>query len=146
MQPKCQHLSSLRDVADASRLQGMLHRRTLIRTATVLYFSQSSHQECLGSAGSSAYSVDYVDRRPTDHISQSKLKPKFLKGCKATLLCRVTLGRLTAGRVGLRRPPFGADAVQQMNKPNLLPFAKDDIFAVFDNSQAYPEYVIHFKL
>ena len=59
-------------------------------------------------------------------------------------LCRVALGRLAVGSPGLRIPPKGFDAVTNTTG-NVLQLTLQSIFAVFDNSQAYPEYVIHFR-
>ena len=71
-------------------------------------------------------------------------KPDFLPDTKTMLLCRVALGRLTTGGPGMRLPPSGFDAVtsgQAVAFPQALHLG---IFAVFDNSQAYPEYIVHF--
>ncbi|DBA66402.1 TPA: hypothetical protein ACH3X2_002382 [Trebouxia sp. C0005] len=75
----------------------------------------------------------------------SPSKPMFLPEGKAMLVCRVALGRLGVGGPGLRLPPKGTDAVTCHGGivfPQALAAA---IFAVFDNSQAYPEYIVHFK-
>lgn len=72
-------------------------------------------------------------------------EPGFLPEAKALLVCRVALGRLHTGQPGLRLPPKGYDAVTcegGIGFPKALAAA---IFAVFDNSQAYPEYVVHYK-
>ena len=72
-------------------------------------------------------------------------EPGFLPEAKALLVCRVALGRLHTGQPGLRLPPKGFDAVTCQGGivfPKALAAA---IFAVFDNSQAYPEYIVHYK-
>jgi len=56
------------------------------------------------------------------------------------MYCRVLLGSVGRGANGIRRPP---------NKPyseELYDSVSNNgnIFAVFDNHQAYPEYIIHF--
>ena len=56
------------------------------------------------------------------------------------LLCRVALGKIAEGSPDLRRPPPGFDSVCRK-----LDLHRNDIFAVFDNSQSYPEYIIHYK-
>jgi len=56
------------------------------------------------------------------------------------LYCRVTLGSVGPGQHGLRRPPE--------KKKGILHDSVGDhhtMFVVFDNHQAYPEYVIHFR-
>lgn len=79
--------------------------------------------------------------------SNNASQPGFLADAKAMMLCRVALGRLAVGGAGLRLPPRGHDAVTCAGGtayPNASSNV-DPIFAVFDNSQAYPEYVIHFR-
>lgn len=88
----------------------------------------------------------------------------------ALLLCRVTLGAMAMGERELRKPPAGADSVYMMNTLSLnmsaqpgtgmnAPLAaaaamdpawdvcsflgENLIGAVYDNCQAYPEYVLH---
>lgn len=56
----------------------------------------------------------------------------------AMLLCRVTLGRVTQGARGMRRPPDGFDSVVGSSSGPLM-------YAVFDNNQAYPEYLVYYK-
>lgn len=71
-------------------------------------------------------------------------KPHFTSDTKAMFLCRVALGRLAVGSPGLRLPPKGSDAVTNASGRGM--FSQNlSVYAVFDNSQAYPEYVIHFR-
>ncbi len=72
-------------------------------------------------------------------------KPRFLPEGKAMLVCRVALGRLGMGGPGLRLPPKGSDAVTCQGGTVFPQALAAAIFAVFDNSQAYPEYTVHFK-
>lgn len=72
-------------------------------------------------------------------------KPRFLPEGKAMLVCRVALGRLGIGGPGLRLPPKGTDAVTCQGGTVFPQALAAAIFAVFDNSQAYPEYIVHFK-
>lgn len=82
--------------------------------------------------------------KPPPQIVDASM-PRFLPEAKAMLVCRVTLGRLGIGGPGLRLPPKGTDAVT-CNGGTVFPQAlAAAIFAVFDNSQAYPEYIVHFK-
>lgn len=74
--------------------------------------------------------------RPRQRIVASPT-PTF-KG-HSMLLCQVALGRTTAGSAGLRRPPPGHDAVHgHSGYPNAMNYA------IFDNSQAYPSFLVHF--
>ncbi len=81
-------------------------------------------------------------------------------GCGAMMLCRVTLGRLAQGNSGLRKPPDGSDAVVSaaIGGPrggggggpakdlwDVGAVGEQNIFAVFDNAQAYPEYIVHIR-
>ena len=58
------------------------------------------------------------------------------------LLCRVALGKVGQGTSALRRPPPGFDSV---SKSIANGQQRNDIFAVFDNNQSYPEYILHYK-
>jgi len=65
----------------------------------------------------------------------------------AMLLCRVALGRSAPGRVGLRRPPEGADSVAETTapKPHGQRLREPTMHAIFDNAQAYPEYLVYYR-
>lgn len=52
------------------------------------------------------------------------------------LLCRVMLGKTVKGSTGLTEPPKGANSVSGYS----------NTYAVFNNFQAYPEYIIYFEL
>lgn len=58
------------------------------------------------------------------------------------LMCRVVLGRVyqCTERVNFRKPPDGYDSVGTAAQ---VPGSGDSIFAVFDNTQAIPEYIVH---
>ena len=71
-------------------------------------------------------------------------KPNFVPDTKAMFLCRVALGRLAVGHPGMRLPPKGSDAVSCNGGASINKLGQS-IFAVFDNAQAYPEFVIHFR-
>jgi len=73
--------------------------------------------------------------------AEASTSSSFVKGYnKRMLYCRVLLGSCGPGSNGLRRPPNKPgsnelyDSVHQTNT----------IFALFDNTQAYPEYVIYY--
>jgi len=56
------------------------------------------------------------------------------------MYCRVLLGQVGRGQQGIRRPP---------NKPNSNELYdsvsnNNSTFALFDNHQAFPEYIVHF--
>ena len=86
--------------------------------------------------------------RRAKQARQDPSKPHFTWDTKAMFLCRVALGRLAVGQPGMRLPPKGSDAVTNSQiHGNITQTLRSSqtIFAVFDNAQAYPEYVIHFK-
>jgi hypothetical protein len=56
-------------------------------------------------------------------------------GCYQMILARVLLGRQVVGAPGMRRPPPGFESVHGNGMCHV----------VFDNDQAYPEYVITFR-
>ena len=74
--------------------------------------------------------------QPRQRITASP-NPTF-KG-HSMLLCQVALGRTAMGSAGLRRPPPGHDAV---HGPSGYPNRQN--YAIFDNQQAYPSYLVHF--
>jgi len=55
------------------------------------------------------------------------------------LLSRVALGRTVKGSSDLRRPPDGFDACFHNYR------GRTEIFCVYDNAQAYPEYIITYN-
>lgn len=54
------------------------------------------------------------------------------------LLSRVALGRSVKGSSHFRRPPEGFDACTHPHSPG-------NIYCVYDNAQAYPEYIVTYK-
>jgi len=60
------------------------------------------------------------------------------------LFCRVTLGNITRGSRGIRRPPAKPDGGLYDSVDGYL--GDDQIYAIFDNGQSYPEYLICFRL
>ncbi|KAK9843273.1 hypothetical protein WJX74_009568 [Apatococcus lobatus] len=95
-------------------------------------FSQKPHQAALKAA---------EVRRLQQQQSQGQAgRPAFLIDGFAMLLCPVALGKVVRGSPDLRRPPPGFDSV--CRRPDLQ---HNDIFAVFDNNQSYPEYIIHYR-
>ena len=61
-------------------------------------------------------------------------------GSFSMLLCSVIVGRTAPGSVSLRRPPDGFDSVYGAGAHGTKNYA------VFDNSQAYPSYLVHFNI
>ena len=61
-------------------------------------------------------------------------------GSFSMLLCSVVVGRSAPGGVSLRRPPDGFDSVYGAGAQGTKNYA------VFDNSQAYPSYLVHFNM
>jgi hypothetical protein len=63
---------------------------------------------------------------------------------KHLLVCRVFLGKSVAGHSGLRRPPYlpGTNDLADSVHGHI---GTSKIYAVFDNNQSYPEYIVHFK-
>ena len=104
-------------------------------------------------AEASIYSVEYakaarraaLDAKELQHLQMRSRngqtgRPAFLPEGYAMLLCRVALGKVTQGSRELRRPPPGFDSVS-----NNAQRPQDKIYAVFDNNQSYPEYILHFQ-
>lgn len=105
------------------------------------YFAQASTY-C--STYSQATSKPALNQLELTHLQQQRVQgqsahPAFLPGGHAMLLCRVALGKVTKGSSGLRRAPPGFDSVTRVTSE------RDEIFAVFDNAQSYPEYLVHYE-
>lgn len=94
-------------------------------------------------AENSSYSVNYipnVNNVNNNNYGKKKNNRFIQQNTKRMMYCRVLLGSVGRGANGIRRPP---------NKPyseELYDSVSNNgnIFAVFDNHQAYPEYIIHF--
>jgi hypothetical protein len=79
----------------------------------------------------------YSQRKEADSISPGSKRPSS-SGTLTLLMARVLLGRQCEGRSGLKRAPDGFDSVhdtQQLTVPGRY-------HVIFDNSSAYPEYVV----
>jgi len=63
-------------------------------------------------------------------VSSEKIKKMFY--------CRIILGEMGQGQVGLRRPP------EKGNGTLYDSVGTNTMFVVFDNNQAFPEYIIHY--
>ena len=63
------------------------------------------------------------------------------------LLSRVALGSNTRGSPELRRPPEGFDSTSHLHATGRERSvnSKPEIYCVYDNAQAYPEYIITYK-
>ena len=61
-------------------------------------------------------------------------------GSFSMLLCNVVVGRSAPGTVSYRRPPDGFDSVWGPGAHGTKNYA------VFDNAQAYPAYLVHFNM
>ena len=63
------------------------------------------------------------------------------------LLSRVALGTLSRGSSDLRRPPEGFDSTTHLHfmGKGRSADSKMDIYCVYDNAQAYPDYIITYK-
>ena len=83
-----------------------------------------------------AYNLSALHRLQQMFLKGQTGRPAFLSDGYAMLLCRVALGKATAGTYELRRPPPGFDSVSSSTDP---------IYAVFDNNQSYPEYILHYS-
>ena len=88
----------------------------------------------------SGYSATYSVREPHAVLGDGLIPntARIVAGQRphAMLLCRVLLGRVGPGAQGLRKPPAGADSVSDTVR---------SIFAIFDNAQAYPEYMVEYR-
>ena len=63
------------------------------------------------------------------------------------LLSRVALGNVTHGSSELRRPPEGSDSTSHVHSTgrDRSVDSKPEVYCVYDNAQAYPEYIITYK-
>jgi len=61
-------------------------------------------------------------------------------GKQKMLLCRVLCGSSAGGKHGLRRPPEKKSGILHDSVNN----GGKTVYVVFDNNQAYPEYLIEF--
>ena len=106
------------------------------------YFAEHSRYSAAYSeaARRAALNPKEVRHLEQQHSEGQSGLPAFLPDGFAMLLCRVALGKLTAGEPGLRRSPPGFDSVCSR-----MDLKRNDIFAVYDNSQSYPEYIVHYQ-
>lgn len=67
-------------------------------------------------------------------------------GCNSViemLVCRVALGKSAGGSSGLRKPPAGCHSV--INARGEGSSSANTLYAIFDNHQSYPEYLIRYS-
>jgi len=93
------------------------------------------------SSRSSRFSANNYKRLSSMVAPSAGARTDHGAGRYAMLLCRVALGRIGKGSSSLRKPPPGFDAVS--NSGNQVA-SESDMFAVFDNSQAYPEWIVFY--
>ncbi|KAK9819125.1 hypothetical protein WJX74_005594 [Apatococcus lobatus] len=72
-----------------------------------------------------------------------QLQPNCGLATRSMLLCRVSLGVVAQGHSGCRKPPPGHDSVSN-SAGSRRAHSAESIWAIFDNHQAYPEYIIHY--
>jgi len=88
-------------------------------------------------AENASYSVNYI---PNTNNGPRRKSSYNYNNTKRMMYCRVLLGQVGRGQQGIRRPP---------NKPNSNELYdsvsnNNSTFALFDNHQAFPEYIVHF--
>ena len=87
-----------------------------------------------------------MDQSPQDPSQCPQRRPAFLPDEQAVLLCHVLLGKVNdkviVGSKSLSQPPTGFDSVRRCGRGGCEP--KNPIFALFDNAQSYPAYIIHY--
>jgi hypothetical protein len=93
-----------------------------------------------GTKGSKRHGKHHAHASGLQQQQEEERKHEWV-GQYAMLMCRVALGRIGMGGSSMRKPPDGFDSVSATGsaKPQA-----GDIFAVYDNAQAYPEYIIHY--
>ncbi|KAK9832573.1 hypothetical protein WJX84_000851, partial [Apatococcus fuscideae] len=134
--------------ADKQTLEAIINEGFDVRVCNAGQLGQGTYF-----AKASAYSATYsrasqrakLNAKEVEHLQLLSQRgqtgrPAFLPNGHAMLLCRVALGKVTEGSQELRRPPPGFDSVS-----NAAQKARDQIYAVFDNNQSYPEYIVHFQ-
>ncbi|KAK9817931.1 hypothetical protein WJX72_004478 [[Myrmecia] bisecta] len=88
-----------------------------------------------GRPGEASSSSSQAAAQPT---SEPATGPRYVQGGFAMLICRVTLGTQGHGGPQMRRPPPGCDSVTTGT-------AAGKIYAMYDNTQAYPEWCVHYE-
>jgi len=78
-----------------------------------------------GSIGAGTYFASHASYSK-DYTTENKL-----------LYCRVTCGNVGKGQSGIRLPPAGCHCVANVHHD-------EGMYVIFDNQQAYPEYMIHY--
>lgn len=67
-------------------------------------------------------------------------------GSKEMYICRVACGADTEGKHGMKRPPKRPGKGDANNLYDSVSRGKPkNMYVVFDNAQAYPEYIVHYK-
>eukprot|EP00195_Chlamydomonas_chlamydogama_P008603 CAMPEP_0202891176 /NCGR_PEP_ID=MMETSP1392-20130828/1308_1 /ASSEMBLY_ACC=CAM_ASM_000868 /TAXON_ID=225041 /ORGANISM="Chlamydomonas chlamydogama, Strain SAG 11-48b" /LENGTH=906 /DNA_ID=CAMNT_0049574859 /DNA_START=9 /DNA_END=2729 /DNA_ORIENTATION=+ len=87
-------------------------------------------------------------KRKASHGRTAVKKPaqrSVLAGTHTIILSRVVLGNSAPGGCGLRRPPSGSDSVHG-GPGAFVPGSRHCNYVVFDNFQAYPEYLVQYSL
>lgn len=92
---------------------------------------------CFGNGTYFAVNADY-SAQPT----YSKPKPN---GERCMYLCRVLTGDFTVGKSGMIAPPAKGPGLIQLYDSVVDRVANPNMFIVFHDSQACPEYLITFK-
>lgn len=75
--------------------------------------------------------------------ARDRYSPPSAKGTKFIFMAKVLTGEFTAGQPGLRAPPLreGSGAPQRYHSVVDNP-QQPDIFVIFNDTQAYPQYLI----
>lgn len=70
------------------------------------------------------------------------------KNCeKRIILCRVVVGEYTVGEPNLRYPPYNPNAIEQSRYDSVVDDKNNpEIFVVFKDFAAYPEYVLTIQI
>ena len=106
------------------------------------YFAQDSEYSAAYSREPRRAALNQTEvQQMEQHRAEGQTRcPAFLADGQAMLLCRVALGKVAQGSSDLRRAPAGFDSVCRT-----LDSRRNDIYAVFDNKQSYPEWIVHYQ-
>jgi len=84
--------------------------------------------------GSHSHGRSQQQRQQQQKPPPDPSSPAFVEGCVAMLLCDVVMGVIGRGGPNMRRPP-----------PNCHSTTGGNIFAIYDDTQAYPTHIIHYE-